>query len=963
MERRKKTDSTKDMLMKYGPILLILIPIFLSIFFRVQPAYLPITDDWAESSVTSSFKNQVAQQVERQYPNLPDANKQVLIQSEYDKFLEKNQDMVDNQIQQTSEHFKSKMKDEDGQTYLLAIDPWLWLGYAENYVENGHMGDTVVDGQSYYSLRNGRELEITGIRLYALLEAQLYNFMNIFTDTTVMQAAFYLPLVLTTIAVIAMFVAGWQVGGAFTATFASIVLAMHTGLLTRTVAGFSDTDNLIVFGEMISIMFFFLALNARERKWSLIYGALSGLGLAIYANGHSSWYHIFDFLIGATAVYALYIIWQNKYKIKDIINTKNWTELGIFNVLSFVVTFFAGFSLLRIIIGKDPNIISTILTPITGPLQFMTSKSVGVTSLWPNVLTTVAERNTIALGKIIGQIGGEILFLISIVGIVLMLWRREKKMHVFTGVFLIFWYIGAIYAASDSIRFVALLVPPFAIAVTEIFRFIYTRGADWFQKNYKINRNIMKGVTVLLLLVVVIIPLGQSAMNTAEREVPSMNDAWYDSLTGIKEDSTDAIITSWWDFGHWFVTVADRRVTFDGGDQGERIHWVGKSLLTDNETLSVGTLRMLNCGQEKAPHVLEGYLNNDTVRAIELLDEMTVEDREGAREILEEEGLSESAIEDVLAVTHCEDLIKQYYIVSDDMVGKAGVWGHFGSWDFERASMFNKVHNKNQAEGMQILTDDFGLRENEANSIYYEIQTEEADMWIAPWPSYMRQSNCQVRGDQVQCGNGLVVNMTDYDARMVTNQGSGRPNSLVYLDGDLKEKEFSNGIGISAALIPKGNSYQSVLFDPLQTKSMFMRLYFYEGHGSECFDLLSHKQSFTGNQIYVYNVDWNCSSVREVYSDEEITASHILISTDNRTDEEALELAEQVKGMLNSTNFAEIASEYSEGPSAANGGELGSFGKGQMVAPFEDAAFDLEVGDVSEPVKTQFGYHIIKRTG
>jgi parvulin-like peptidyl-prolyl isomerase len=86
-----------------------------------------------------------------------------------------------------------------------------------------------------------------------------------------------------------------------------------------------------------------------------------------------------------------------------------------------------------------------------------------------------------------------------------------------------------------------------------------------------------------------------------------------------------------------------------------------------------------------------------------------------------------------------------------------------------------------------------------------------------------------------------------------------------------------------------------------------------------------------------------------------IRASHILVPTQER----ALEL----KKLINEGDeFATLAQANSMCPSGRNGGDLGNFDRGQMVKPFEDAAFALEVGHVSDPVQTQFGFHIIKRT-
>lgn len=88
-----------------------------------------------------------------------------------------------------------------------------------------------------------------------------------------------------------------------------------------------------------------------------------------------------------------------------------------------------------------------------------------------------------------------------------------------------------------------------------------------------------------------------------------------------------------------------------------------------------------------------------------------------------------------------------------------------------------------------------------------------------------------------------------------------------------------------------------------------------------------------------------------------IKASHILVEKHSQ----ALEVIELLRS---GEDFAKLAQKFSTGPSKKKGGSLGTFGRGQMVKEFEKAAFALEKGEFTkEPVKTQFGYHVILRTG
>ncbi len=100
---------------------------------------------------------------------------------------------------------------------------------------------------------------------------------------------------------------------------------------------------------------------------------------------------------------------------------------------------------------------------------------------------------------------------------------------------------------------------------------------------------------------------------------------------------------------------------------------------------------------------------------------------------------------------------------------------------------------------------------------------------------------------------------------------------------------------------------------------------------------------------------------------EQVKASHILIKSDAKDDQAKKDAAKKKiediqKKVKNGGDFAELAKKYSEGPSSKQGGDLGYFGRGQMVKPFEDAAFALKPGQVSDIVQTRFGYHLIKVT-
>lgn len=147
-----------------------------------------------------------------------------------------------------------------------------------------------------------------------------------------------------------------------------------------------------------------------------------------------------------------------------------------------------------------------------------------------------------------------------------------------------------------------------------------------------------------------------------------------------------------------------------------------------------------------------------------------------------------------------------------------------------------------------------------------------------------------------------------------------------------------------------------------------------ESHGSSIDDLKKDitislsLEKYLGKDLDDQKLKAHFEQNKAVYDETEVKASHVLVDTRTlKTDEELAQAKDKINKaraeVVAGKDFADIAKQYSDCPSKEKGGDLGFFKrKGQMVEPFAAAAFALKVGQVSDPVKTNFGYHIIKVT-
>ncbi|MBN1175970.1 hypothetical protein JXA48_04975 [Candidatus Woesearchaeota archaeon] len=887
---------------KWLIVVLILVAIGLSTFFRMYPSDLPATDKWAEDSIKNQISSQVSSQVSSQYPNLPTAQKQQLINEEVDKVITAQKEDYNKQVEQTSKYFKSQLQDENDNTYLLAIDPYLWYSQAKNIEANGFQGDEIVDGKQSFSLRNGREARPTGFSIHPALGVLVHKIGSIFNkDFTLQRAMFILPVILISLAIIFAFFLARKIGGNVAGFVAGLAIALNTALLGRTPAGFSDTDSYIIMFPLLIAWTALEAMTAKDIKQKMIWTSISAIGIVLFRYSWSYWWYIGSLLLGVLGVHFIYSLiinkeW-NKYNSK---NFKEITKTSGGQAIIVGISFLLISGLILAIVGltsvSNNSFVQNIFEPtkqmLAGPIMALHIKNVATGSnIWPNVLTTVAELNAGSWAQVIASVGGKVLFTIGLLGVLLTFFIKTEsgKPEIRYAALLTFWFIGIAIMGVIASRFIALLAAPFAIAFGVFFGILWTKGSVWIKKSMQIPKIATQITLIVLILILFIAPI-KSANAVAIGEVPSMNDAWYNSLTTIKNDTNDGIITSWWDFGHWFVNVAETRVTFDGGDQGKRIYWVGKSLMTENLTENKAILRMLNCGQNKGYERIFEYTNNSYL-ASKKINEIIYQTKDEAKANLLGIGLSESEANSVLEKTHCDDseLLDQYYITSQDMVGKAGVWAHFGSWDFDKAFVYNTFKNKPYDKALQILLEQSPYDEDTLNNMYYEINTladsRSVDSWISPWPNYVTANakSCKETATEYTCSiNQVIGQQQGGQVVMETatipknnplntkisiglyngNQKVGSGDSLVPKEVSIITEEETKTYQIPSSTLdyelavantPKG--VKAIISDTVMGTGAFTRLFFFEGVGMKGYEVLSDITDFTGQRIIVYKVN------------------------------------------------------------------------------------------------------------
>ena len=758
-----------------------------------------------------------------------------------------------------SEEAKSNFQDQNGLPYFSEIDSYYNYRLTQDYLDHHYLGDELLNGipwdlHSYYP--SGRPAEYPPLIVY--ITSFVYKLINSIANTSLNEVAIWLAPFIASIAVIPAYLFVRRITNDYGGITAGILAGTIPAYFTHTFAGFFDTDMFNMLFPILIVGFFIASVTSPTIKTRSIYVSLSAVFLLVYSMAWEGWWYIFYLIISTSVVYLLISNYLfeietiksfNYYfdKIKYFTGQPAFFSLTLFVILSII--------LLNIYLG--PHGFIDTLTRSAGNSQL--HNSVQITS-YPNVYISVDELKIPTITNILGKLG-IIPLIIGFLSVPWLIWKLKppakhenspskgrsrknarKKMKVNEGqtdnstinsnliknrknyllysILFTIWLLTMGFALTQGSRFIEQFSIPIVLGAG-IFAGLM---APYFAKNIKNKRYCTIAVLALIALVAYS-PISSSYMFSSSIH-PAVDDSMYNSLTWIKDNTPqNTVITSWWDFGHFFTAVADRPVTFDGGSQNTpRAYWVGKALLTNNENLSAGILKMLASSGDQGYLSVENYTQN-TGKSVEILDKILPVDKQAAHAILTKDyNLTPDQAQNVLKYTHPLKPAPHVLLLNNQyLLLKSYWWSYFGSWNFQNNSGNGYSYSAQQANSKQIN----GTTVISAqNGVVAQIKGKKA-----------------AAGFQYEQNNQVHVK---------------EPHKLIVVQEGrvLLDQIVSNSSSFSIILVKENDIYLAVLLNRELEDSMFTRLYLTNGAGLSRFKLL-HKE---GKIIDPYGVMvWNVS--------------------------------------------------------------------------------------------------------
>ena len=338
--------------------------------------------------------------------------------------------------------------------------------------------------------------------------------------------------------------------------------------------------------------------------------------------------------------------------------------------------------------------------------------------------------------------------------------------------------------------------------------------------------SIKRALVVVLITLALVSPTVCGAYQTTAATVPGSSDPMWNAMDFVKENSTnDTVIISWWDFGYLFQIASDHPTAFDGGSQsGDRAYWVGKALTTSDMAQAKGILQMLGTTGSNASDLLCEYTGSN-VTAVDALDKTLGMSRENAKStLMKDYNLTEKQASAVVKQSHPSNPNNVSFLLSSDMIQKAGWWSYFGSWNFDTLNSTNYQYylasdyvtiNPNSQGNITVL--------NETGIVYQAVVKRGANG--------TNETTAQMEAVWANNGSKVDLNGTEYNPLKASNLVAIESGYLTV------NKTLDKNGNFTLYLLGSGNDYTAILMDNKLKDSVFTRLFLLGGVGQDTFEL------------------------------------------------------------------------------------------------------------------------------
>lgn len=597
---------------------------------------------------------------------------------------------------------KPTLTDENGLPYMYELDSYYNYRITENYLQNGHLGDTIKYNQSWDSYSYsppGRAAVYPPLIVWVAI--LFYWIAHLLTGISLLESCFWLPAFIGPLSGILGYLLVRKYAGEAAGFVTGILLVTAPVYFMRTVPGFFDTDMFNILLPLLTVYFFSEAIDSSKKSYIYVSTILASISLALFSLAWTGWSYLLYILLGTGIIYCI----LGKLK-----------QMPIKQFLMIFLSFLS-ISLVLIYITSGINgIISGMDYPLS-LLNFLQNSSYG----WPDIYQSVGELHKPSLNEFISGAGpvnlGLGIFGIFVIASVMLRSEMRKrylpKFSWFLFILIFVWMGIALFAYSTSIRFAMLVIPPLAIfsGVMVGVAIGYVKNAP-FEGHHKKLANLM----IFILILTICIPPVVNATDSYATLYPGANDDMVNASLWIKSHtSNDTVIITDWSYGHFYSEFADRPVSVDGGSQNTpRSFWIDKAFATNNESLAKGIFRMLATSGDDSYLTLNNYTKNTSL-TVDIIDDILGVSRDDAENILiNKYNIPLNISHIILNGTHPLKPRSFVVITNDEMMYK-GYWVfEFGEWNFKKGQGNNYTYSTG-------ITNDTGNIRNYSNGVLVDM--------------------------------------------------------------------------------------------------------------------------------------------------------------------------------------------------------------------------------------------------